>query len=192
MRYANVYKSYEGYAINGVTDDGKQVAVTITDELQTAAQTIATAVDAQIDHDMQEVQRAAVQAQEEADIANNRANTIEIKLTNLVALLPAYKVGTAYKVGDLCVYEGTPYKIIQAHTSQADWVPANTPALYKVATSGDDPSIPVAEWVQPTGAHDAYNTGDRCTYEGKTLESTVDGNAYAPGVVDGQWVVVES
>lgn len=39
-----------------------------------------------------------------------------------------------------------------------------------------------AEWVQPTGAHDAYKKGDRITYRGTVWRSTIDGNVWAPGV----------
>lgn len=46
----------------------------------------------------------------------------------------------------------------------------------------------VQPWVQPTGAHDAYNTGDWVTHNGQTWESTVDANTWEPGVFG--WVVV--
>ena len=37
-------------------------------------------------------------------------------------------------------------------------------------------------WVRPTGAHDAYNVGDRVTYLGQDWECTSAANVYAPGV----------
>ncbi len=43
-------------------------------------------------------------------------------------------------------------------------------------------------WVQPTGAHDAYNVGDQVTHNGDTWSSTVAGNVWEPGVYG--WVVV--
>ena len=45
-----------------------------------------------------------------------------------------------------------------------------------------DPETTSSPWVQPTGAHDAYDTGDRVTYQGATWESTINGNVWAPGV----------
>lgn len=33
-----------------------------------------------------------------------------------------------------------------------------------------------------TGAHDAYNRGDKFSYNGKHYICTADANAYAPGV----------
>lgn len=36
------------------------------------------------------------------------------------------------------------------------------------------------EWVQPTGAHDAYQTGDTVTFEGQEYKSLIDGNTWSP------------
>ncbi len=38
------------------------------------------------------------------------------------------------------------------------------------------------DWVQPTGATDAYNKGDKVTYDGKHWVSTADANVWQPGV----------
>ena len=45
------------------------------------------------------------------------------------------------------------------------------------------------EWVQPNGAHDAYSTGDKVSYNGKHYISTIDANTYAPDVHG--WEVTE-
>ena len=94
-----------------------------------------------------------------------------------VELFPAWVVGKAYAVNDRAQYNGTLYKCIQAHTSQADWMPSATPALWVVVSVDEYP-----EWVQPTGAHDAYNIGDKVTYNGQHYVCTSNGNIYAPDV----------
>lgn len=94
-----------------------------------------------------------------------------------VELFPAWTVGKAYAVSDRVQYNGALYKCVQAHTSQADWTPDTTPALWVVVSIDEYP-----EWVQPTGAHDAYNTGDKVSYNGKHYICTADANVYAPGV----------
>lgn len=38
------------------------------------------------------------------------------------------------------------------------------------------------EWIQPTGAHDAYAKGARVTHDGKKWVSLVDSNVWEPGV----------
>ena len=94
-----------------------------------------------------------------------------------VELFPAWAVGKAYAVGDRVQHDGTLYKCAQAHTSQADWTPDATQALWVVVSIEEFP-----EWVQPTGAHDAYNIGDKVSYNGQRYICTTDANVYAPGV----------
>lgn len=78
------------------------------------------------------------------------------------------------------------YKVAQAHTSQADWTPDKTAALY-TPIGLDDDGYPV--WSQPTGAHDAYNTGDVVDYGGVLYESQIDGNTTVPGSDERYWAV---
>lgn len=47
-------------------------------------------------------------------------------------------------------------------------------------------------FVQPTGGHDAYKTGDRVLYNGKIYESTIDANVWAPDAYPQGWKVVEA
>ena len=98
-----------------------------------------------------------------------------------VELFPAWQPGAAYAAGDRIRYSGKLYRVVQAHTSQADWPPELAPALYtEVAEPG---TIPV--WRQPTGAQDAYMTGDKVRYpdeQGEVWVSTVDNNTWTPGV----------
>ena len=102
-----------------------------------------------------------------------------------------WAAGKAYSVGEFVTYGengvGDPqlYKVAQAHTSQADWLPDATPALY-VAIGLDDAGYPV--WSQPTGAHDAYNTGDIVDYNGTLYRSLIDGNVYSPDAYPAGWV----
>ena len=43
------------------------------------------------------------------------------------------------------------------------------------------------EWVQPTGAHDAYQTGDTVTFEGAEYTSLIDGNTWSPTAYPQGW-----
>jgi len=71
--------------------------------------------------------------------------------------------GVAYAIGDIVRVESFPYRVIQAHTSQADWSPANTASLFTPlrTVTGSNPDA----WVQPTGAQNAYAIGDRVTHD---------------------------
>ena len=47
-----------------------------------------------------------------------------------------------------------------------------------------------AEFVQPTGAHDAYNLGDRVTFSGRVYESIINGNVWSPDVYPDGWTEI--
>lgn len=103
----------------------------------------------------------------------------EADLVRVAPLFPDWSGdGIEYAAGDVLNYDGEVVEVIQAHTSQPDWTPDATPALFKRYREPGG----VSEWVQPTGAHDAYNAGDRVTHNGKTWESAIDGNVWEPGV----------
>lgn len=107
-----------------------------------------------------------------------------------VRLYRTWEIGKSYQVGEYLTYGkngvGDPqlYKVVQVHTSQADWMPDITPALYD-AIGLDDDGYPL--WSQPTGAHDAYNTGDIVNYNGTLYESTIDGNVWSPESYPAGW-----
>lgn len=43
------------------------------------------------------------------------------------------------------------------------------------------------EFVQPTGAHNAYNNGDKVSYKGKRYTCTMDNCIWAPDVYPSAW-----
>lgn len=98
---------------------------------------------------------------------------------DVAELFPMWKVDTEYAVGDRVQYDSKLYKCIQSHTSQADWIPTEAVSLW---TEVADPAIEFPEWVQPTGAHDAYMTGDKVSHNEKHWISDVDNNVWMPGV----------
>ena len=101
-----------------------------------------------------------------------------------LSLFPQYKIGKAYKIGDVFGYKDSLYEVLQDHTSQEDWPPDTTASLYKKHT----PDGVIEEWVAPTGAHDAYMLGDRVTYEGQIYESIIDSNVWRPDEYG--WILV--
>lgn len=76
------------------------------------------------------------------------------------------------------------YKVLQNHTSQADWTPDTAVSLY---VEIPDPSIEWPEWKQPTGAHDAYSIGDKVSYNKEHYISQIDGNTTVPGSDERWW-----
>jgi hypothetical protein len=109
------------------------------------------------------------------------------EVAEVAGLFPAWEVGIVVSVGEVYRWDGVLYETIQAHTTQADWEPQNVPALFAVLWQpvGDEP---YPRWVAPTGAHDAYQIGDRVIHpnaqDGGTdwvFESKIDANTTEPG-----------
>lgn len=99
---------------------------------------------------------------------------------DVAELFPMWKVEHEYAVGDRVQYEGKLYKCLQAHTSQADWIPTEAVSLWVEVA---DPAIEYPEWKQPVGAHDAYMTGDKVSHNEKHWISDIDNNIWEPGSV---------
>lgn len=89
---------------------------------------------------------------------------------NLEAVAVPFEAGLVLKTNHPypISHNGKLYEVIQGHTTQSDWTPDIVPALFKEIPKPAGDGYP--EWVQPTGAHDAYQIGDRATYGGKDWE----------------------
>lgn len=106
----------------------------------------------------------------------------------------------AYNIGDQVMYNNVKYEsVINANV----WSPDAYPAGWKKVedsteepdpTEPTDPSEPepdtTPEFVQPTGAHDAYHAGDQVMYNGKKYESTIDNNVWSPDAYPAGWKLI--
>lgn len=92
-------------------------------------------------------------------------------------LFPKWVADKAYAVGDRVRHNDILYKCVQVHTSQPNWDPDVTPALWARVSIDEYP-----EWIQPTGAQDAYMTGDKVSHNEQHWVSTVDYNIWEPSV----------
>ena len=100
--------------------------------------------------------------------------TDEEALDNILAY-PKWEVGKSYEKDERIRYANVLYKVLQNHTSQADWTPDVAVSLYVKVSIDEFP-----EWVQPQGSHDAYAKGDRVSHNEKHWESLIDANVYEP------------
>lgn len=101
-----------------------------------------------------------------------------------VTLFQKWKPNEDYVIGYRLQWNDKLYRVVQQHTSQDGWEPDKTPALFtEVAKPGEIP-----DWKQPTGAQDAYMSGDKVRHDGKIWISDVDNNVWEPGVYG--WSVV--
>lgn len=97
----------------------------------------------------------------------------------VAALYPTWisKMGEPVAAGERLWYDGRLWKVVQAHTVQEDWTPETAASLYTEVSVEEWP-----EWRQPTGAHDAYQAGDKVSHNDKHWISDADGNIWEPGV----------
>ena len=99
--------------------------------------------------------------------------------------------GRECKEDSVIRHDGELYRVAQTHTPQSQWEPgaAGTESLYTHITKGGDG---VDVWQRPTGAHDAYNTGDRVHYpdeDGPIYVSKIDGNTWSPDEYPQGWAL---
>lgn len=99
------------------------------------------------------------------------------KALDNIELFSLWETNTEYAIGDRKRYRDKLYECVQAHTSQDMWTPDVTFALWKEISVDEFP-----EWVQPTGAQDAYMTGDKVSHNNLHWISDVDNNVWEPGV----------
>lgn len=84
------------------------------------------------------------------------------------------------KMGTIVSEGGNLYRSIHDVTNTAQNTrPSQTPSMW---TRVADPGEEFPEWIQPIGAHDAYDLGDKVSHDGKHWESTANNNVWMPGV----------
>lgn len=106
------------------------------------------------------------------------------------SLFPFWEVGLEVKEKEKYQHlnaenEVVLYKVLdgKSHTTQSDWQPKDTPSLWlRVGYEGE-----ILDWVQPTGAHDAYQIGDKVKFGGSTYESVIANNTWSPTAYPAGW-----
>ena len=109
-------------------------------------------------------------------------NQTDETLLNNKTAFELWRSGIAAEKDKIYRFGDDLYRCIQPHTTQDDWTPDKVPALFVKISLEEYP-----QWVQPTGAHDAYNKGDKVSDEEKHWISEIDGNVWKPGTVAGAW-----
>lgn len=117
-------------------------------------------------------------------LAKDAAELSDEEALSVAALYPTWasKMNTTVSVGDRLWYDDKLYKVIQTHTVQNNWTPDVSDSLFVEVSIEEWP-----EFVQPTGAQDAYNIGDKITFNGKHYVSLIDSNVYSPEAYPQGW-----
>ena len=122
-------------------------------------------------------------------IESMATNLTDEEAVESVELYPAWDGdGHEYAVGDRIRFDGTLYKVVQAHTSQEDWIPDVSPSLFARVLAGQD-GTDIGVWEQPDSTN-PYSKGDRVHYptiEDPIYESLIDGNVWSPAAYPAGW-----
>ncbi len=105
---------------------------------------------------------------------------------NCVEFFKHWSVGIRLKKDERVEHKGYLYRVEQEHTTQADYAPDTTPALFtRIAFPGE-----ILPWKRPTGAQDAYQNGDKVYYPDvgdPIYQSNHDYNVYSPEEYPDWW-----
>lgn len=138
--------------------------------------------------DIIERARAIRAGMEEVSAALSDERAVE-----LPEFFPAWNPDScSYSVGDRVRYNGTLYKVLQAHESQASWTPLDAHALFAEILPGQG-GTEIGVWEQPDSTN-PYMIGDRVhfpTMSDPIYESTIDGNVWSPDAYPQGWRLVE-
>lgn len=94
---------------------------------------IAALQEAQARAEAEEKHRPLSAAEVQEMLVRQQINTLAVDdqtAYRMRAFYPEWAEGQSYPVGYKLLYGGELYKVIQAHTSQADWTPDVVPALF--------------------------------------------------------------
>lgn len=107
---------------------------------------------------------------------------------------PVQGAHDAYSAGEIVNYNGTLYKsLINGNAWSPDVYPAGWEQVDGTAEPTPEPEpepTTYPDFVQPSGAHDAYKTGDIVMYNGKAYRSLIDNNVWSPDAYPQGWEVV--
>lgn len=102
-----------------------------------------------------------------AEIKTALSRLDDEKALEVTVLFPEWKPNTAYAVDERIRYADKLYRVVQAHTSQSDWTPDKTPALFAEVAKpgqGDSPGNPIPYSGSMALVSGKYYSQDDVTY----------------------------
>lgn len=142
---------------------------------------------------------AVDEANEERDIFKEREQQANAKyeeaqqvITNIMDLFEPWEPGQNYLTDTILNHGDRIYKVLQDHTSQADWVPDEAHSLYVDITTRQigEETGEVQEWEQPSSVN-PYMMNDKVKYNGNVYKSTIDINVWSPSDYPQGWEMIE-
>ncbi len=103
----------------------------------------------------------------------------DVTISEHPSLFPTWTESWTGKKGTILMDEGNLYRSIHDVGAGQNTKPSTTPSMW---TPISDPTQEYPDWVQPIGAHDAYERGAKVSHNKKHWVSTLENNVYEPGV----------
>lgn len=124
-----------------------------------------------------------VRAALDKHIININSDTKEIN--EYAELLRKWTPGN-YVVGDVRVYEGVPYKCVQAHDSTGNetWNPSVASLWMQYHSTSVETARP---WIAPTGAHDIYLAGEYMIWTDGSTYKCLSNTNFSPADYASAW-----
>ena len=99
-----------------------------------------------------------------------------------IDLYPKWEAGIAVTAGERYRFNGKLYRVVQSHTTQADWTPDVVPALFTVVSLEEWPEIP-----EVITAESPWMKGDKGTWKGKHYICQMDNCVWNPDTYPAAW-----
>ena len=131
--------------------------------------------------------------------------------TNPKKALPFISIATSpYMIDDCCTFNdhvwrsGQDNNVWEPGSVGVSWIDLGTvqDIMADIVVTPDEPTVEpepeepdisnYPDFIQPTGAHDAYNIGDIVKYNGVLYRSLINGNTYSPDEYPAGWEVYEN
>lgn len=117
------------------------------------------------------------------------ASMSDEEVASIEVFIQEWEVGKSYKIGDVVRYKGGVWRALSNSIAQEIYPPDNYTAGWKRIGEPDESGI--YPWSQPLGATDAYQVGDKISYNGHVYECILANNVWAPDAYPPGWKLLD-
>lgn len=117
------------------------------------------------------------------------ASMSDEEVASIDVFIQEWEVGKSYKIGDVVRYKGGVWRALSNSVAQEIYPPDNYTAGWKRIGEPDESGV--YPYSQPLGATDAYQVGDKISYNGHVYECILANNVWAPDAYPPGWKLLD-
>ena len=117
------------------------------------------------------------------------ASMSDEEVASIEVFIQEWEVGKSYEIGDVVRYKGGVWRALSASVAQEIYPPDQYTAGWKRIGEPDESGI--YPYSQPLGATDAYQVGDKVSYNGHIYECILANNVWAPDAYPPGWKLLD-